>query len=248
MAQRSLTREDLRMSLKARDAWWTVLVIDPIAARILPVIYPIAWITPMRLTLFAGAIGLLPGLFFLDGALVFGAVAFQIRFLIDCLDGKLARLRHSSSTMGRLVDSVFDTVVLCWCWTALATWVTAQTGGSHALAPLLAAVVGFEALARERREELTKTLFRSRDSAGDAITKRAWARRHRLALLPSTVEVEAFGLFLVPVFAGRPSILAAVLWLCAMAYGAKAIVHWKYIASHLKTADAHIATPVGEST
>jgi phosphatidylglycerophosphate synthase len=214
-----------RSTLKRVDAWWTVLVIDPIAVRILPLIAPIAWITPMRLTLLAGVLGIVPGLLFLHGALVAGAVAFQVRFLIDCLDGKLARMRGTGSKRGGMADEMLDVLTLFFSWAALASWVHGQTGGPNVLAPLLVAVVALQTLPRE---------------AGQfAEAKAGWQMRlarHRLYSKPSRIEVEAFGLTLAPALLGaHPVLLEAVLWLVAGTHLAESALHW---AKQFAAADA----------
>lgn len=98
--------------LKPVDSAWTVVVVDPVAQRLLPVVARTSWLTPLRLTVVAQILGLVSAACFALGWLVVGAVLFEVRFLLDCLDGRLARLRQISSVAGAILDQYGDRVVL----------------------------------------------------------------------------------------------------------------------------------------
>lgn len=99
-------REDVRQryGLRAVDAWWVVLVIDPIAMRIIDLVRDVRWITPNLVSLAAIGVGCISAAAFAAGRFLEGAVLFQLRFLLDCIDGKLARIRHQQSRMGWFLD------------------------------------------------------------------------------------------------------------------------------------------------
>lgn len=108
------------LTMKARDAWWTVVVIDPIAGTLVRLVAPIRRVTPNLLTLVsavvaAGAVGA-----FAVGWLVVGALLFQASFVIDCMDGKLASLRQQFGRYGGFFDVVADTLRFGGCAAALA--------------------------------------------------------------------------------------------------------------------------------
>lgn len=119
--KKKYTLEDIRKVLKPADAWWTVLVIDPIAIRLLWIVSNFTKLTPNQITAISFIFGLLSALSFLQGTwiyLILGAFLFQICFLIDCIDGKLARLKGLKSGFGAYLDAMLDRcrvfiVVLC---------------------------------------------------------------------------------------------------------------------------------------
>ena len=192
---------DLSAAFKAVDSWWTVLAVDPVAARLLPAMVRRSWITPNRVTVVSGALGLASGSAFLAGSPRTGAALYEIRFLCDCLDGKLARVRGTSSRYGHFLDIAVDFAGTAWSAVALGVWL-ARSGAvrrDHAL--LLLAATSVWAWSQAQRWSFTPP-------PGDvAVSGRAPARpsrlraalsRHRLTRLPSSVEAETLALFLGP--------------------------------------------------
>lgn len=110
------TRHDVEQkALKARDAWWTVLVIDPIVVRILPLLANRTKITPNQVTAISFLCGMLAVGFFLahtPKALLAGAIFAELWFFFDCIDGKLARLLNASSKFGTVLDDVINGKVI----------------------------------------------------------------------------------------------------------------------------------------
>ena len=103
---------------KKRDAWWTVVLVDPVASRLVRLVAPYRWITPNLLTGFATVLGFGAAYCFYRqdrGALLAGAVLFHLSFVVDCMDGKIARLNGTGSVFGAWFDFVFDRlrVILC---------------------------------------------------------------------------------------------------------------------------------------
>jgi phosphatidylglycerophosphate synthase len=103
---------------KKRDAWWTVLLVDPLASRLVRLVAPYRWITPNVLTVFATILGFGAAYCFWQQDhtwLIAGAVLFHLSFVVDCMDGKIARLNGTGSMFGAWFDFVFDRlrVILC---------------------------------------------------------------------------------------------------------------------------------------
>jgi len=122
-AQRpTFTLYDVRATYKKRDAWWTVFLVDPLAARI---ILPLAnWtkVTPNQVSLASFVVGLLAAAAFWQGdhhALVAGALLYHISFVLDCVDGKIARLKGTGSVFGMWLDYSFDRYRVLACTGAL---------------------------------------------------------------------------------------------------------------------------------
>jgi phosphatidylglycerophosphate synthase len=108
-----VTLDQVRSTYKARDSWWTVLLVDPLAARIVRLIVGRAWLTPTRLTIIAFALGLGAAAAFLTARpawLVTGALLYYASFTIDCVDGKVARLRDEGSVVGSWLDFLLDRI------------------------------------------------------------------------------------------------------------------------------------------
>ncbi|MEV6165821.1 CDP-alcohol phosphatidyltransferase family protein [Streptomyces sp. NPDC052052] len=121
MAKLSL-RAVQKLTCKKRDAWWTVILVDPVATRMLIVMARFKFITPNRVTWAALFVGLGSAGFFLKGdtlSLVIGAALYHLSFILDCIDGKLARLKGNGSVFGGWLDYVFDRIRVLFCALAL---------------------------------------------------------------------------------------------------------------------------------
>jgi hypothetical protein len=108
---------------KRRDAWWTVLLVDPVASRLVWLVAPYRWITPNLLTVFATILGVGAAACFWQQDhvpwLIWGAVLFHLSFVVDCMDGKIARLNGTGSMFGAWFDFVFDRIRVILCAFAL---------------------------------------------------------------------------------------------------------------------------------
>ena len=121
MARLSL-RAVQKLTCKKRDAWWTVFLVDPVATRLLLVVARFRFITPNRVTWAALFVGLAAGGFFLEGdrrSLIIGALLYHVSFILDCIDGKLARLKGNGTVFGGWLDYVFDRIRVLFCALAL---------------------------------------------------------------------------------------------------------------------------------
>lgn len=120
--KKKFTLEDVRETYKKKDAWWTVLLVDPIASRLILPTANYTNITPNQLSLFSFALGLTAAYCFFLGnytALVIGAILYHISFIIDCMDGKIARLKGTGTTFGMLLDISLDHIRVVICIAAL---------------------------------------------------------------------------------------------------------------------------------
>ncbi|NYV74756.1 CDP-alcohol phosphatidyltransferase family protein [Streptomyces sp. UH6] len=107
-----------QLTCKKRDAWWTVFLVDPLATRMLLVLARFRFITPNGVTWAALIFGLVSAGFFLAAdpvSLIIGAVLYHFSFVLDCVDGKLARLKNNGSLFGGWLDYVFDRVRVLFC-------------------------------------------------------------------------------------------------------------------------------------
>lgn len=122
MRQRLTLQEIRDRTYKDRDAWWTVWLVDPLASRLVRLVAPYRSITPNRLTMAAFVLGLAAAACFVMQDLpwlIAGAVLFHLSFVIDCMDGKIARLNGTGSVFGAWLDYVFDRLRVLVCTIAL---------------------------------------------------------------------------------------------------------------------------------
>jgi len=205
-----------RRALKTRDAWWTVLVIDPLAIRVLPLLVGAPALTPLRMTGFAAALGAGSVALFATGHLVLGAVLFELRFFVDCLDGKLARLRGTTSARGAFADLTADVVLVSGAIAGLGWNLAHERGVPFELpaAVLFASLVLFWLILYDLGHPVP-----GRAGVPPAAAPRGldgWLARRRLERLPRTIEVETGLLFLAPLT--RSTEVLVVVSLLALAY------------------------------
>jgi len=96
---------------KKRDYWWTVLATDPLAIPLSRLLAKRRWLTPDQVTALALGAGLAVGPAFAIGtrwALVLGGLLFYAAFVLDCVDGKLARALQVTSARGAALDALAD--------------------------------------------------------------------------------------------------------------------------------------------
>jgi phosphatidylglycerophosphate synthase len=118
MAHRPALAEIRDRTYKRRDAWWTVWLVDPLASRLVWVVAPWRAITPNVLTTLAFVLGLGSAAAFWRGSygwLLLGALLFHLSFVLDCMDGKIARLNGTGSVFGAWLDYVFDRLRVLAC-------------------------------------------------------------------------------------------------------------------------------------
>jgi phosphatidylglycerophosphate synthase len=99
-----------------------VLLVDPVAIRLVRWWARYQWITPNRVTLGAFILGLGAAGAFAQGShgwLIIGALLYHVSFVLDCVDGKLARVRGTGSVFGLWLDFIFDRLLVLICATAL---------------------------------------------------------------------------------------------------------------------------------
>jgi phosphatidylglycerophosphate synthase len=106
--------------VKDRDACWTVFAIDPMAVPLAALAARFKAVTPNRLTGLSVLLALGAAALFATRQLVAGALVYQLSFVADCMDGKVASMRQTQSRWGGFFDVSGDTVRFVACFTALA--------------------------------------------------------------------------------------------------------------------------------
>ncbi|GAA1009123.1 hypothetical protein Aple_064270 [Acrocarpospora pleiomorpha] len=108
------TLDDINAARKPRDSWWTVFLVDPLACRLALLVANHTSITPNGLTRLSILLGFGAAGLFATGRLAAGAILFYLSFMVDCMDGKIARLKGTGTPFGLWLDYVGDRVrILC---------------------------------------------------------------------------------------------------------------------------------------
>jgi phosphatidylglycerophosphate synthase len=148
-----------RLVQKKRDAWWTVLLVDPVATPLVRLVAKRTRITPNQITWGALLLGLVAAGCFAMGDwrwLVIGAVVYHLSFILDCMDGKVARLTGQGSVFGAWLDYIFDRIRVMFCAVALMAGQYHRTGETLYIW-LAAAVVFLDGLRYLNSLEIFKT-------------------------------------------------------------------------------------------
>jgi len=213
------TAIDRSRAVKPIDCWWTVGAIDPVAVRVLPLLASRRWITPNRITALAFVVGGVSVGLFATGQLVTGAICYEARFFLDCLDGKLARVRRESSAFGAAFDRLADSLTVPAAYAAIGWTLAEHHGWSHTWV-LAVALMAAMVTVCELSLEAAKATAQASSGAAAAESVRGvvgWMRKRRLTLRPWTVEAETVGLFLGPLLL-HGAALADVQWAVAAVY------------------------------
>ncbi|MFG2348063.1 CDP-alcohol phosphatidyltransferase family protein [Streptomyces phaeochromogenes] len=153
-----------RITEKKRDAWWTVLLVDPVATPLVRLTAMRTRITPNQITWGAFVLGLVSAACFAFGDwrwLIAGALVYHLSFILDCMDGKVARLTGQGSVFGAWLDFVFDRIRVALCGVALMAGQYDRTGDTVYIW-LALAVVGLDTLRYINSLEIFKIRYNMR--------------------------------------------------------------------------------------
>lgn len=94
--------------------WWTIIGIDPIAFRLVWLMQRVCpRLNPNVITVGSLFTGLWAAFALSQGDYLAGGLLYQLAFLLDCLDGKMARLQGRSSNFGGFFDGLINSFVYC---------------------------------------------------------------------------------------------------------------------------------------
>lgn len=101
----------LKKTFKPREEWWSRVFGTPIAHLVLLGVADWRFITPNRLTVLSFLLTLLTATLIISGSmkhLFVAGIILQLAYIIDCMDGQLARYRQTVSKMGSFFDKLSD--------------------------------------------------------------------------------------------------------------------------------------------
>jgi hypothetical protein len=108
-----MIRYTLEEVKKARriTSWWIVLL-DPFASRVGWCIANFTNLRPNTITILGGTIAFTSAVLMFNNYLIIGAILFEIFYIFDMVDGRIARLKDLSSKGGKCLDYLMDRVVI----------------------------------------------------------------------------------------------------------------------------------------
>ncbi|HUQ02888.1 MAG TPA: CDP-alcohol phosphatidyltransferase family protein [Kofleriaceae bacterium] len=129
--------EIYRASKKKKDInWFTQHIARPPAA-VLVYLFRGTPITPNQVTFLATVVAAGAGAIFVGWlgwvGLVVAAAVFELSFILDCVDGMLARLRKLASPLGHLLDFLMDELKAMLIYGCVAVRLWRQTGDDYLL-------------------------------------------------------------------------------------------------------------------
>jgi phosphatidylglycerophosphate synthase len=194
------------LQARRRDIWLR-LAIDPIAQPLGRRLARLPGITANRVTAAAALTGVGAAACFATGQLRVGGILFMIRFLLDAMDGVVARAQSAASARGAALDLAADVAGIGLCFGAL-SWYLIRSGHIATVVPfLLLAAVVFYNWVLAYRKGLADELGLDGDGGamGSAHTSvpllRSWfafSERLNMSPIPWAIEVETFALGLGP--------------------------------------------------
>jgi phosphatidylglycerophosphate synthase len=123
--------DDVRAARKERDAWWTVLLIDPVAVRFTRLLANRTSITPDQLHLASCALALVAAACFAAATpywLALGALAYHAGFILDRCAGKIAPLKGTGTPFEPWLEYVVDRIRMLCCTVTLIGGQYVRTG------------------------------------------------------------------------------------------------------------------------
>jgi phosphatidylglycerophosphate synthase len=187
---------------KKRDYWWTVLVIDPLAVPLARFVAARRLLSPDQITWLSAAVGLPIGIAFGWGSrwgLIVGAVLFYLSFMLDCVDGKVARTLGAINPNGKSLDDIADGVRRASASLGLAVylWKEADPNGSDGR--FFWAVV-FGLLSSYFFSLASSNARAQPESTGVPAESDSWLARHRLLARPGGPDVGGIVFVIGPLF------------------------------------------------
>jgi phosphatidylglycerophosphate synthase len=92
-------------------SWWALVGVLPLVRPLTLLVVNYTTITPNMITVSSILCRLVTALSFATGTregYIIGALAYYVAYLLDCMDGAVARLRKMSSEFGRFLDHLGD--------------------------------------------------------------------------------------------------------------------------------------------
>jgi phosphatidylglycerophosphate synthase len=204
---------------------WTRLTVDPIVMPLAPRVGRWSFVTPNRITAFAGLLAVASVACFALGQLRLAGLLFILRYMADCLDGQVARVQRRGSTVGAAFDITVDVVGISAVYAAIAWYLVTEGRLALVEALVLLALVVVYNWALAYRKALAKTAGSGDDGGAGGMLPtevpglRRWSRfclRIGMSPLPWAVEAEIVALGVGPLVLPEPWVPVGLH--CAVAF------------------------------
>jgi phosphatidylglycerophosphate synthase len=189
-----------------RRAIWIRLAVDPMAGPLGRRLARLPGVTANRVTGAGALVGLGAATCFATGQLRIGGVLFMVRFLLDVVDGVVARAQSAQSARGASLDLAADVAGIGICFGAL-SWYLIRTDHVATVVPLLllAAVIFYNWVLAYRKGLADGLGVGDGGVLGNVSTDlpilRGWfafSERLNMSPIPWAVEAETLALGLAP--------------------------------------------------
>ena len=234
VSQETLDRAPV-IGAKKRDYWWTVLFTDPIAIPLTRLLHKKKWMSPDQVSILAAVLGLFVGPLFALGTregLIAGGLLFQAAFIVDCIDGKLARALQITSPKGETLDRIGDAIRRASASLGLAIYLWRADDGTD-LAVVVAVVYAVAAYlfielsgGSEVRQEAWFKKEPGNGPTGEPRGLSGFLARNRLMPTPGMPDVQALVFVIGPV----TGFVVPVLWAGTAMMGTGILISlWRHL-------------------
>ena len=97
---------DIKRSFKKGGSITSRLIMNYVSVPFIYFFSNFTKVTPTQITLIGFFIGLYAAYFFLIEEFIIGVVLFELSYIFDCIDGRLARLTGKTSKIGDMFDHI----------------------------------------------------------------------------------------------------------------------------------------------
>ena len=103
--------QQVRESFHQEEPWANVFIFKYITLPLVFLVVNWTKISPNQITIFSGIFGILSGVFYSFNNLSLGPLFYLISYILDAIDGKVARITKKGSPAGAWIDICIDRVV-----------------------------------------------------------------------------------------------------------------------------------------
>lgn len=204
------TYNDIRNTDKNLEPWWTEIVLRPFVYKMVYIFANYTRLTPNHITILSFMIGMISAYYFLKGTslyLIIGALLFELSYIIDRIDGRIARLKRQQSKFGAYLDFELDIskyflIILCMIYGQyiLTNDITYFIYGFIFIFFEFVAITHVYTIGDVRFQKVSDTLNILNGKVPFIIRFKQYIDpKNRLAFSPSAVEAETVSIFIAPI-------------------------------------------------
>ncbi len=104
---KAITLKDIEYVLPLKT-WYASIFVLPIAKILILFFSKRKILTPNQITLIAFLFRIITAIMFLQRYFIWGSIFYYLAYVLDCVDGSVARLTNKTSNFGRYLDHVSD--------------------------------------------------------------------------------------------------------------------------------------------